>query len=234
MRTLSAFKYDVKFQVRHGFYYAYLFVTVFYIAALRLVPETYSTLAVVLIIFTDTSVLGFYFIGGIMLLEKGQNTLESLFVTPLRMSEYIWSKAASLTMLSLLSSLAIAVFTLGAGVNIALLTLGVGLGSVFFTLLGFALAARARSLNQYFFYSIPVAIFDLPLLKYLGLPDNWLYYLLPSQPELLLIEGAAGSITPGQTLYAVVALCVWIAVAYRWAQSWFYRYTVLGLEVGRR
>lgn len=234
MRILSAFKYDVKFQVRHGFYYAYLFVTVVYIAGLRLVPETYRTLATVLVIFTDPSVLGFFFIGGVLLLEKGQNTLESLFVTPLRVSEYIWSKVASLTMLSLLSSLAIAVFTLGPGVNIALLALGVGLGSVFFTLLGFALAARARSLNQYFFYSIPTAIFDLPLLKYLGLPDTWLYYLLPSQPELLLIEGAAGRITPGQTLYAAVALCIWIGIAYRWAQSWFYRYTVLGLEVGRR
>lgn len=234
MRILSAFKYDVKFQVRHGFYYAYLFVTVVYIAGLRLVPETYRTLATVLVIFTDPSVLGFFFIGGVLLLEKGQNTLESLFVTPLRVSEYIWSKVASLTMLSLLSSLAIAVFSLGTGVNIALLVLGVGLGSVFFTLLGFALASRARSLNQYFFYSIPTAIFDLPLLKYLGLPDAWLYYLLPSQPELLLIEGAVGHITPGQTIYAAVALCIWIAIAYRWAQGWFYRYTVLGLEVGRR
>ncbi|MFX4262836.1 ABC transporter permease [Pelotomaculum propionicicum] len=234
MRILSAFKYDVKFQFRHGFYYAYLFLTVVYIAGLRLVPETYRPFLTGLVIFTDPSVLGFFFIGGIMLLEKGQNTLESLFVTPLRVNEYIWAKVASLTMLSLLSSLVIAVFTLGAGVNIALLALGVSLGSVFFTLLGFALAARARSLNQYFFYSIPTAIFDLPLLKYLGLPDTWLYYLLPSRPELLLIEGAMGRITPGQTLYAVVALCVWILIAYRWAHSWFYRYTVLGLEVGRR
>ncbi len=234
MRTLSAFKYDIKFQIRHGFYYAYLFLTVIYIAGLRLIPETYRPFAAGLVIFTDPSVLGFFFIGGIVLLEKGQNTLESLFVTPLRVSEYIWAKVASLTMLSLVSSLAIAVATLGAGVNILLLALGVGLSSVFFTLLGFALAARAGSLNQYFFYSIPSVIFDLPLLKYLGLPDLWLYYLLPSKPELLLIEGAMGSITSGETVYAVTALCVWIVFAYWWAHRWFYRYTVLGVEGGRR
>jgi len=131
-------------------------------------------------------------------------------------------------MLSLVSSLAIAVFTLGVHINITLLVLGVGLSSVFFTLLGFALAARARSLNQYFFYSIPTAIFDLPLLKYLGLPDARLYYLLPTKPELLLIEGAMGSLTLVEAVYAVAALCVWIVIAYRWAYGWFCRYTVLG------
>ena len=34
MRILSAIKADILFQFRHGFYYAYLFVTGFYVLAL--------------------------------------------------------------------------------------------------------------------------------------------------------------------------------------------------------
>lgn len=234
MRALSAIKYDIKFQVRYGFYYAYLLLTVVYILGLRMLPEAYRTFATGLVIFTDPSVLGFFFISGIVLMEKSQNTLESLFVTPLQVSEYIWAKVVSLTLLSLLSSLAIAVFTLGASFNVLLLVVGVGLSSVFFTLLGFALAARAKSLNQYFFYSVPTFVLDLPLLKYLGFLDAWLYYLLPSKPTLLLIEGALGRITPAEAVYAVAALGAWIAVGYQWACRWFYRYTIFGTEGGRR
>ncbi|MFZ5642268.1 MAG: hypothetical protein ACOY46_01610 [Bacillota bacterium] len=230
MRTLSAIKYDIKFQVRHGFYHAYLLLTVLYAVALNIMPETYRPAMFSLIIFTDPSVLGFYFIGGIVLLEKGQNTLESLFVTPLKVSEYIWAKVASLTMLSLLSTLAIAILSMGLRINFTLLITGVTLSSIFFTLLGFALVARAKSLNQYFFYSLPLIIFTLPALVYLGFPDTGIFYILPAKPALLLIDGAARGITLPDLVYSFAAMLVWIVIAYRWAYRWFYRYTVVGIK----
>ncbi|MEW6424423.1 MAG: hypothetical protein AB1523_06700 [Bacillota bacterium] len=234
MRTLSAIKYEIKFQMRHGFYYACLLLTVIYVVGLRMIPENLRAVVSSLVIFTDPSVLGFFFIGGIVLLEKGQNTLESLFVTPLKVSEYIWAKVASLSMLSLSSSLAIAFFSLGGRFNLFWLILGVGLSSVLFSLVGFALAARAESLNQYFFfYSFPTAIFILLLLKYLGLPDIGLFYLLPTKPALLLIESAMKGVTLFDVVYAVATLCAWIVIAYKWAYRWFYMYTVLGIEGGR-
>lgn len=37
-RVLSAVKYDMRFQFRHGFYHVYLLFTVLYAILLRLVP----------------------------------------------------------------------------------------------------------------------------------------------------------------------------------------------------
>ena len=233
-RTRAAFKYDVKFQVRHGFYHAYLLLTVLYILGLTLVPDAYKRFVTALVIFTDPSVLGFFFIGGIVLLEKGQNTLESLFVTPLRVHEYLLAKVGSLTLLALASSLAIAFFSLGFDFNVVLLVLAAALTSVLFTLLGIALAARAKSLNQYFLYSLPTAVLFLPFLKYLGLWDTWLFYLFPVTPALLLLQGALFGVSLVEVLYAVAALSIWIAVAYRWAYRWFFTYTVLGMDGGRK
>lgn len=234
MRILTAIKYDIKFQVRHGFYHAYLLLTVIYIAGLRMVPGDYRPAVSSLVVFTDPSVLGFFFIGGMVLLEKGQNTLESLFVTPLKVSEYILSKVVSLTMLSLLTSLAIAFFSRGAVFNVFWFVLGVGLSSVLFTLMGFALAARAKSLNHYFLYSFPLAILFLPLLEYLGMWDAWLFFLLPAKPALILIDGAMRGIALWEGAYASAALFIWIFFTYRWAYGWFYKYTVVGTEGGSR
>ena len=42
----------------------------------------------------------FVFLAGLLLIEKGQGTLEGLIVTPLRSSEYLLAKILSLTVLA--------------------------------------------------------------------------------------------------------------------------------------
>ena len=96
MRFTSALKYDLKFQIRHGFYYAYAFVVTFYLIALLNIPLGIREWVTTLVIFSDTSVLGFFFVGSIILLERGQGTLNTLFVTPIRLHEFLLSKSLSL------------------------------------------------------------------------------------------------------------------------------------------
>ena len=58
-RLLAASLQEVKFQVRHGLYYVYIIICLLYITGLRFLPDgTRDTVATILI-FTDTSVLGF-------------------------------------------------------------------------------------------------------------------------------------------------------------------------------
>ncbi len=45
--------------------------------------------------------LGFIFIGVMVLYEKGQHTLQALSVCPIKFENYIWSKVISLTILAL-------------------------------------------------------------------------------------------------------------------------------------
>lgn len=234
-RTLSALKYDLKFQFRHGFYHVYLIITVLYILLLRFLPTGIKDTAAVLILFTDPSVLGFFFVGGILLFERGQNIHASLFTTPVHLREYLWAKALSLALLALLSSFTIIVFTYRLNINPLPLFFGILLSSVFFTLIGLTLAARAKSLNRYIFTSpLYIIVFTLPILELLGLARSPLFYLLPTRGSLLLIGGALTAPTPAEWLYSIAALIIWIALAYLWAYRWFYRYVILQIGGGSK
>jgi fluoroquinolone transport system permease protein len=149
MRLFQAFKFDVKFQFRHGFYYAYGFVSLLYVGLLRALPMEFRERITTLLITSDPAVLGMFFVGGMVLLERGQNIFESLFVTPLRVREYLVSKAISLTLLSVVTCFLIATLTFGLDYHGGLFFLGIVLTSVLFTLLGIGTAVRARSLNGF-------------------------------------------------------------------------------------
>lgn len=228
MRILQAIKYDIKFQFRHGFYYAYLLLTVLYIALFRVLPQDMAKYIATLIIFSDPAVMGFFFIGGIVLLEKGQNIYQSLFVTPLRMQEYLISKAASLTVLACATSIAIVLLAFGRIHNPALFLTGVILTSVLFTLIGITLVVRCKSLNQYIILSpVYTLVFILPMLEYLGLTKSWLFNLLPAKPALLLIRSGFYEVAALDAVYAIGLMVIWCVIGYVWAKDWFYKYIIL-------
>ena len=65
------------------------------------------------------------------------------------------------------------------------------LAAVLYTLVGFLLVARYRSVNEYLFPSVLFTmILSLPLLHYFGLWDTWLLYLHPLTAPLVLLAGA--------------------------------------------
>jgi fluoroquinolone transport system permease protein len=100
-RLTSTMRWDVQLQIRNGFYYAAAFVAVVIIillSQLRLPQLTLATLFP-LFIFQNILINNFYFIAALVLLEKGEGTLEGLVVTPLRQSEYLASKLVNLALL---------------------------------------------------------------------------------------------------------------------------------------
>lgn len=218
MRLLFAIKNDFRFQIRHGFYGAYMIISLIYIVALKLLPLPIRSFIIPIILFTDPSVLGAFFVGGIVLLERGQGLLEPLFVTPLKLTDYILSKVISLTLLANLSSVFIVLATFGVKINYFWLILGVSLTSIFFTLLGLAISVRVKSLNGYLFSSpLYITAFFLPLLDYFGLWSTPLFYLLPGQGTLLLILAAFRQTSIYSLIYSISILLLWIVIASLWA-----------------
>lgn len=213
MRWLHTLKNDFRFQFRYGFYYAYLFVTLLYIIVLNFLPSSIASYISVLIIFTDPSALGSFFIGAIFLFEKQQNTIEGLLVTPLRLKEYILSKVISLSVISLITSLFIA-FSLNINIHYTNLTVGVILSSIFFTLLGFNIVVLSKSVNDYFMKSLITIVFMFPILDYINVYFTPLFYLLPTHASLILLEGMLKTLSMTDYLYAVGVLIGWSILAY--------------------
>ncbi len=126
MRLLgAALRLDLLLQFRYGFYYAAAFTTLVWIALLSALPESALYLAVPFMIFADVAVVGYYFIAGMVLFEKGEATLFALVSTPLRFGEYLASKLATLSALAVVMSLIVVVASYGFAFDAALLMLGV-------------------------------------------------------------------------------------------------------------
>lgn len=233
MTFVSALAYDVKLQFRHGFYYVYFVIGALYIVLLRLLPEPYRETADVVLTFTDPSMLGFFFIGGLVLLEKGQNIYDSLFVTPYTPGEYIASKSLSLTLLSMGTSYAVHAGAFGFGDNPLSFLAGVGLTSLFFTWIGLGVAVRCKTVNGFFFRSSVVSfVFVLPLFETVGLWSSPLFGILPSKASLLLLGSVFTPIRWAEYAYAYGLLAAWCALAYLWARRSFHRFIVLKIGEG--
>ncbi|MCK5687379.1 hypothetical protein KAJ27_24810 [bacterium] len=227
MRLRSAFKYDVLFQIRHGFYAAYAIVAIVYIIVINSLPEQYRAAALTVAIFIDASILGFFFVGGIILMERSQKIVEALFVTPFRYAEYYCSKVLSLTVLASLVSVSMVLFVKGIPRHPLIFMSGVLLSSIFFVLLGILAATRAKSINGYFITSIfYVTVLMTPLLGYFRIFDSGVFYLLPSKASLLLFIGAFEGLETKDLVYSLLYLpfCS-IPVAYL-GDKWFRMYVM--------
>lgn len=227
MRFLSALRYDVLFQIRHGFYGAYGILTLIYIGVLLNIPPLPREWATVLLIFSDTSVLGYFFIGGIILMERRQGTLNTLTVTPLRPNEYLWAKIISLAGISIVVSLLILLVTAGFLPEIPWFLLGVFLSAILFTLMGLTVAFQSSTVNEYFFRGIAYyIIFMVPLVHYFGLIEHPLFHLLPTLEILYLMETVFRRHSPTQLWLSAGALLIWCVIAWVWTKSRFRKFVI--------
>ena len=208
MRFLNALKSDMLFQFKHGFYTIYTVLTIFYVILLSYIPEGISEIVAPLILLSDPSVVGFFFIGGILMLEKNQGILDYILITPLHLLEYLISKIFSLTIIALISSVIIA-YGSGLPFHPIVLVSSILLISSFFTLLGFIVALKCNTINQYFIKMIPfILLLILPCFLILVITDVWIIGMIPSVASVYLILGAFQGITLGEIAFYEISLLI--------------------------
>src|SRR5258705_5397588 len=91
----------------------------------------------------------FSFIGGLVLLERGEGTLTAQVVTPLRIGEYLTAKVVTLTALALAETLVVVLVIAGWRFNALLLIAGAALAAALYCLAGFIAVARYTAINEY-------------------------------------------------------------------------------------
>lgn len=208
MRTWSLARNDARLQFRNGFYAAYTLVSAAYILLLRLTPDGARAALAPLVIFSDPAVFGFFCAGALLLLERDEGVHPAIFTTPVRTAEYVLARMATLSLLALVTSFAIA---LGAGVAFEPVRLlaGVGLTASLFTCIGIAVGCRFTSFNRFAVGGgLGIVVLSFPLPVYLGLIAAPPLVLLPSYASLVLIGGAYG-LPPSDVPSAAVAT-VWL------------------------
>jgi fluoroquinolone transport system permease protein len=227
-RLLNTLRCDMRLQYRNGFYYAAALVAV--IAAILLSQIRQSELQLLLPAFVFTNILinTFYFISGLVLLEKGEGTLESLIVTPLRHGEYLWSKILTLVTLSEIETFAIVFVVYGLNFSWLWLAAGTGLLGALYALLGFIFVARYDTINEFLFPSFLITLLlSIPQLGYFQLLQSPFFYLHPLQAPLILLEAAFRSVSAWQLVYGITYSLLWIGISFTAAQRAFYRFVIL-------
>jgi len=216
-RLASTLLWDMRLQYRQGLYWAAAVVVASWGAILWQLPPAGVMWLLPVALFIDMSVFGFYFMAGILYLEKGDGVLAALVVTPMRSTEYLLSKVISLTVIALLASVAVTLLAGSWQARWHWLLAGVALNSWLMAMLSFALASRYDAIHEFL---IPSGIWmiptQLPMLDYFGIWTGWPIYLIPTQGSMILFEAAFRPVPAWELVYALaylLAACV--------ATSWF-------------
>jgi fluoroquinolone transport system permease protein len=229
-RLLSTMHWDVRLQLRNGFYYVSAFVVILWGLLFSQFPQLDWGRLIPGLLLGNLIINTFYFIGGLVLLEKDQGSLEVQVVTPLLTWEYLSAKVGSLILLSLLENAALVLVIAGPSFRLLPLALGIALASAMFVLVGFIAVSRYTSINEYLFpsmiYSMPLT---LPLVDYFGIFRTGLVYLHPLQAPLLVLQAAFEPLALWQWLFALLYSALWIGIFFILARRAFYR-NVIGRE----
>jgi fluoroquinolone transport system permease protein len=218
---------DIRLQIRNGFYYAALFVLFIWLLILTQVPLPNLGWLLPALVLSNLLINTFYFVAGLVLLEKGERTLQAQVVTPLRSWEYLASKVITLTLLATIENVILVTVIYGSGFALLPLLAGMAAASALLVLAGFVSVARFSSINEYLLPSIGyTSLVGLPVLPYLAGWDSWLLYLHPMQAPLVLMQAAFQPIEPWQAAYGLLYSALWVWLALLWSRRDFQRFVV--------
>lgn len=198
---------DVKIQFTYGIYGLYLVFSVLYIGLVFALPASWRERAAVMLIFTDPSAMGLFFMGSIVLFEKGERALNTLAVSPVSPLEYTLSKLISIAIVSTAVAVVIGVASGAVRITFGFLA-GVVLGSCLFSAVGLVVAARSGTLNGFILRTIPYElVINLPAFAYLFGFEEWWMFVHPGVVMVALYRG--DPLPPA----APVVLVLWTALA---------------------
>lgn len=211
MRIIKSIINDIKFQFKYGFYLVYLIITMVYLGIVFALPPSLRQTASAVITFSDPAALGLFFMGAIVLFEKSERVLNSLFISPLTIDEYIFSKVFSLGLISTLVGVLMAGLTNYKSNNMFSLIIGLMLGSMLFSLAGLVIATRVNSLNGFMVGIIPIGTFISmpPFLIFFGFHHTFLNL----HPGVIILEYILYGVGIGKMSFLGIPLLLfWIGI----------------------
>lgn len=228
-RLLCALRADIIFQMKQGFYLVYILISLMYMIVLSFLPSSILKIILPLVVYSDPSVLGLFFIGGIVMLEKLQGVISVIVITPLKIEEYLLSKLISLSLVSIFAGIGITLITYTESVNWLILIVGIVLTSSFFTLCGILISAKAKSVNHYLLKVIPIMLLlTLPCFSLLEFPYNEFFVVFPSVAALRLMLGAYFDISFLQGSLLISYLTFLNYITLKFTKKYFEKHVVFG------
>ncbi len=220
---VTALRWDVVLQARNGFYWASAFVILVIGGLLLAVPEAAranEAVWVPAILAVNLQITTFFFMAGLMLLERDEGTLSALAVSPLTPGGYLGARTVTLTSLAAVETVVLVLIAFDAGRSWLLVLAGTSALGVIYTGIGAAVTTRYVSINALLLpASVVVALLLAPLLAHVGLAPRSLFLLHPIEPALILIRAGYAPTAPGELAFGAAGSVAWCGFAFLWGRS---------------
>lgn len=170
-----------------------------------------------LLILNDPATIGIFFIGLTVIMEKNQQVLSALFVTPINHHVYLISRILTLSLLGWACAVGMALAAIGLGFNFLHFSAGTFGICILACLSGLYLACYTSEFMHFTLRSIPLLILlvNLPLLNYFGVTDLWWFNLMPSYGSLsLIIHSYSHAVSSSVLVFGYVSLAFWTLLLY--------------------
>jgi fluoroquinolone transport system permease protein len=222
---VATLQIDVRLQWRNGFYWAAGFLLACWAVLVSQLPDLAWRPWLPVLVLGNLSLGTFLFVAGLVLLEKGEGTLEAQVVTPLSARAYLAARVASLTGLGVLEHFALVALVVGADFDALALLLGVVSGAAVYCLTGFVAVSRYDSIDAYLMPStLWITALSLPMLDFAGLWTPPLMALHPLQPSLVLLRGAVEPLSANQWLFGLAGSALWIGALLELSRRAYWRF----------
>ncbi len=191
-------------------------ITLIYIGAFMLLSNLGNIEKVlILLIFNDPALLGFLFVGVMVLFERNENTLQALAVSPIAPSHYILSKTIALGLIALFCCWAMAIAAMGWDFNFFHFSMATLFSSTIFSMFGFIVVAKESTFNNFIIKSLVVIVFlSLPFLAYFDICSLHWFWVFPTQGLILLFQYAFADAPPLLLLLAYSLCLFWLLLGY--------------------
>lgn len=205
---------DFQLQWRYRIIAAYTVVIGLYAAIIIFLGSALPHWVTAIIIYSDPAVLGFFFLGGLMMLEKSENVRTALAMSPITAAQYLGTKTISLTTLAVVAVCLLAIAAQLTWQNIVLVAFATICTSIMFIAAGAVAALKFKTVSGYLIGSVPIItplVAPAALLLFEPLP--LLFYAIPpvAQLKLLLISFDQASPTTPLLLVCILS-CFFAAV----------------------
>lgn len=192
-------------------------ITAFYVLLIYLIKDFANVEKfITLLIYNDPALVGFIFIGISIILEKDQQVLPALFVTPLSHHLYLISRIIPLSAIGFCGALAMVLMAKGISFNVILFSVGSFSTCILFCLMGIFVISYTTEILHFLLRAIPLLIFmSLPLLNYFELTDLSVLKLFPVQGGLyLMVNSYQEQPNFAEVIFGCISIAVWTPLLY--------------------
>lgn len=169
-----------------------------------------------LLIYNDPAIIGLFFVGLSVIMEKNDAVLSALFVTPINHHAYLVSKVLALSIVGWVCAAGMALTLLGTDIEWLHFSFGVLGTCAIFSLAGIFVVSFTTEFLSFMLRSIPIMLLlSMPLLNYFNLTDVAAFNFTPIQGPLnLIVQSFEKNIDLSALYFGYGSMLVWLPLLY--------------------